>query len=628
MNSVNEHLRDVIERRTVLKGGLALLASTLFGGGAASAENGRSRLGFTPIPASADDAVHVPKGYTARVLTRWGDPVGHRDGAPAFRPDGSNSAADQALQFGMHHDGMAFFSLPAGSNDATHGLLVTNHEYMDRGLLHPARPAFEFRPEQVQKEINAHGVSVCEIERVDGRWQVRRPSPYARRITADTRIAISGPARGHALMRTAADPRGTTVRGTLSNCSNGRTPWGTYLTCEENWNLYFSLVDRRPTEEQSRYGLGRAPQYDWVKAARGGANFERFDARRHPNEMHRFGWVVEIDPYDPKSEPRKRTALGRIKHENAAVRLGGDGHVAVYMGDDEANEYIYKFVSKGRHDPARPEANRNLLEEGTLHVARFDADGRGTWLPLTPDNPAVKSRGLGDLATVLVYTRMAADAAGGTKMDRPEWIAVDPLSDAVYCSLTNNEGRQAADAANPRPTNVHGHVLRWREEDPAGTSFTWDVFVLAGDPASTQDNLRGNIRGDLFSSPDGLGFDARGVLWIETDMSSTRLWHPRFAAGRGEFERFGNNQMLAVVPSEGVIRRFLTGPVGAEITGFTMAPDGRSLFINVQHPGEPLSGVTFNDPGKPTEWSTWPDGGRPRSATVVITKNDGGLIGE
>jgi hypothetical protein len=617
----------VRRRRSVLKGGLALLASRFVGrleGAPARAE--APRIGFVPIEASSEDTVRVPTGYTARVLTRWGDPIGDAAGQPEFRTDASNSAEDQALQFGMHHDGMAFFPLPQGSADSTRGLLVINHEYVDRGLLHPALPGFRFTPAQVQKEVNAHGASVCEIERVDGEWRVRRPTPFARRITADTPMRIAGPARGHALVRTSLDPAGETAWGTLSNCSSGPTPWGTYLTCEENWHFYFTLTDPA-TPQQGRYGIGRPSEYAWAKAGPdGGRWFERFDAGRHPNEPNRFGWVVEIDPYDPKREPVKRTALGRFKHENAATAVGRDGRVAVYMGDDEAGEYIYKFVSRGRYQPGAA-TSRDLLDDGTLYVARFEPDGRGRWLPLTPDVPAVRQRGLTDLGAVLVNARLAADATGGTPMDRPEWIAVEPGAGAVYCALTNNAGRQRADTANPREGNVHGHVVRWREEDPASESFLWDVFVLAGDPRSTTASLRGNIRGDLFSAPDGLAFDARGVLWIQTDMSSLRMWHPRLAPERRDFEAFRNNQMLAVVPAEGVVRRFLTGPVGAEITGFTLTPDGRTLFVNVQHPGEPLSRPAFSDPSNPTRVSRWPDGGRPRSGTVVITRDDGGIIG-
>jgi secreted PhoX family phosphatase len=626
---VPEHLRTLIARRTLLKGGLGLLATQFIGNRSLSAkEISAPRLGFTPIPASVEATVRVPPGYTARVLTRWGDPVGAYAGQPEFKGDASNTAADQALQFGMHHDGMAFFPLPANSNESAHGLLVTNHEYIDRGILHPAKPGFSFAPEQVQKEINAHGVSVCELVRVNGRWQVRRRSAYARRITGDSRIRIGGPAKGHKLMRTSGNPAGDAVLGTLSNCANGRTPWGTYLTCEENWNYYFTL-NEAPTREQRRYGLGRPSEYGWAKApAEGGASFERFDVGRHPNEVNRFGWIVEIDPYAREREPVKRTALGRFKHEVAAVTLGEDRRVVVYMADDEADEHIYKFVSKARHDPRSPGANADLLDEGTLYVARFEPGGGGTWLPLTPANPAIRRQGLVDLAAVLVNARLAADAVGATRMDRPEWIAIDPHSGAVYCSLTNNAGRTAANPANPRPANLHGHVVRWREKDPTSNAFTWEVFVLAGDPASIAPNLRGNIHGDLFSSPDGLAFDARGVLWIETDVSSLKMWHPEMAADRQEFKAFGNNQMLAVVPSEGVVRRFLTGPVGAEITGFTMAPDSRTLFVNVQHPGEPLALGAFNDPTDPTRWSRWPDGGRPRSATVAITKDDGGVIGE
>jgi secreted PhoX family phosphatase len=322
----------------------------------------------------------------------------------------------------------------------------------------------------------------------------------------------------------------------------------------------------------------------------------------------------------------KRTALGRVKHENAAVTVAPDGRVVVYMGDDEKFEYIYKFVSEGTVNPNDRAANKNLLDKGTLYVARFKEDGGGIWLPLTPDNPDLKE--FANLGEILIHARFAADKVGATKMDRPEWIAIDPLTRQVCVSLTGNPARLEPDGPNPRAKNEHGHILRWHEPDPTAEILTWDVFVMAGDPESTVETNQGAIKGDLFSSPDGLAFDSRGVLWVETDISSGKMNHPAFTPDRVEFAAFGNNQMLAVDPATGIVRRFLTGPIGCEITGFTMTPDARTLFINIQHPGEPLDDLIFaSEASQPTRFSTWPYGGRPRSATVVITKNDGGVIG-
>jgi secreted PhoX family phosphatase len=339
--------------------------------------------------------------------------------------------------------------------------------------------------------------------------------------------------------------------------------------------------------------------------------------------------VVEIDPYDPQRQPVKRTALGRFKHEGAAVTLAADRRVVVYMGDDERFEYVYKFVSKAPFRPGDREANLRLLDDGTLHVARFNADGSGEWRELTHGrNGLDDAAGFADQAEVLIQARSAADRVGGTRMDRPEWIAVHPTTREVYCALTNNslrgrEGHPAADPANPRAGNVFGHIVRWREEggDPAAARFAWDVFVLGGDPALGDPVKRGTIKGDAFGSPDGLWFDPRGVLWIQTDVSGRDL-------NKGDYANLGNNQMLAADPTAGEIRRFLTGPNGCEITGVVMTPDLRTMFVNVQHPGETAG--ERSDPARPTAVSRWPDGpagGRPRSATIVIRRRDGGVIG-
>jgi hypothetical protein len=577
-------------------------------------------LGFAAIAPSDADTVRVPSGYVASVLYAWGDPIS--DG-PAFKQDASQDAEDQAVQAGMHHDGIHFFPLPAGSSGSERGLLAMNHEYTDDGLLHPG--GFEpWTAQKVAKSQAAHGVSIIEIERAGGRYRVVRPSRHARRITARTPIRVAGPAAGDALLRTAADPAGTEVLGTLNNCAMGHTPWGTYLSCEENFNGYFAHPASPVPAALLRYGIANKDAgYRWSE------HDERFDAERHPNEPNRFGWVVEIDPYDPTSMPVKRTALGRVKHEGATTTLAPDGRVVVYMGDDERFEYIYKFVSKGRFDPADRAGALRLLDEGTLYVARFDAGGAGTWLPLVHGAGGLdEAAGFASQAQVLVWTRQAADKVGATRMDRPEWIAVHPVTREVYCSLTNNSqrgamGKAPTDEANPRAENLFGHIIRWRErgDDPAATTFRWDLFVLAGDPKQEKDAHRGNVRGDAFCSPDGLWFDGRGVLWIQTDVSSSVL-------NTGVYQGVGNNQMLAADPKTGEVRRFLTGPRGCEITGITGTPDGRALFVNIQHPGEPAT--ERNDPATPQAVSTWPDGpagGRPRSATLVIQRADGGLIG-
>jgi uncharacterized protein len=621
-----------LSRRDVLRGGVGAAALAVLGGpGAARPARASSPFAFKGVPLSTADTVTVPEGYTVDVLYAWGDPISE---GPAFRPDGGNSAAEQEQQGGMHHDGLHYFPLPQGADSSTRGLLAVNHEYTDDGLLHPGGME-SWTAEKVAKSQAAHGVAIVEVALRDDRWAVVRPSPFARRITARTPIGFTGPAAGHALLRTAADPDGRTALGTVNNCAHGVTPWGTYLTCEENFTFYFvnptedaagtSAEDKaRILRAQKRYGISKTGLgYRWHE------HDQRFDASRHPNEPNRFGWVVEIDPYDRTHRPVKHTALGRFKHEGAVVTLAPDKRVVVYMGDDERFEYIYKFVSKGVFQPGDRGANLRLLEEGTLWVARFGPDGSGEWLELTHgQNGLDAAAGFTSQADVLVHTRAAADRADATKMDRPEWIAVHPKTGEVYCTLTNNsqrggEGRPAVDAANPRANNVYGHIVHWREQgaDAAATRFAWDVFLLAGDPAQADAAKRGTIKGDAFGSPDGLWFDPRGVLWIQTDISTSVL-------NKGDYASLGNNQMLAADPASGEVRRFLTGPNGCEVTGVVTTPDIRTMFVNIQHPGEPASARSA--PTKPTGISTWPDGaraGRPRSATVVIRKRDGGVIG-
>ena len=592
---------------------------------------------FRSVPALRADAVVVPDGYEAYVLYAWGDPVSE---GPAFRQDASNSAAEQAQQAGMHHDALHFFPMVEErggrrAESSEHGLLVINHEYTDDGLLHPDGMK-TWNADKVRKSQAAHGLSVIEVRKTGERWTVVRPSKYARRVTGYTPMRLSGPAAGDASLATRADPAGRNVLGTLNNCAHGVTPWGTYHTCEENFNGYFvnpagDVVGVADADQkiaiirgQSRYGITKSGfGYRWHE------HDERFDASRHPNEPNRFGWVVEVDPWDPSSTPIKRTALGRCKHEGATVTLARDGRVVVYTGDDERFEYVYKFVSTGRYRPGERAANRDLLDEGTLYVARFDASGEGRWLPLVfGTGPLTTSKGFASQADVLIRARSAGDAVGATRMDRPEWIAVSPQNGDVYCTLTNNsqrggKDRPGTDAANPRATNVFGHILRWSEDggDAASTSFRWSIFAECGDPSLADATRQGNVKGDTYGSPDGLWIDPRGLLWIQTDISTSTL-------GKGDYANMSNNMMLAADVTTGETRRFLLGPPGCEVTGVITTPDQRTMFVDIQHPGESPS--ERGNPDNPKAVSSWPDGalaGRPRSATIVIRRRDGGVIG-
>lgn len=620
--SNNETFHEVvaarISRRDFLGGGLASIGIVSIGGIGAllPARCGRSRplLGFQSIPPSTADTVVVPPDYTARVLIAWGDPVSN---GPAFQQDASNTAADQALQWGMHNDGAAYFPI----NGSKRGLLVQNHEYMDDILLFPDGIA-NWTPEKTAKALAAHGVSIIEVRQKSGKgkapceWEVVRPSRYARRITGTTPMDIGGPAAGDPRFVTNADPTGRKVLGTLNNCAMGHTPWGTYLACEENFNGYFRTNGPpAPGSIEARYGINA-----------NGVGFlihttdNRFTLAAEPNEPNRFGWVVEIDPFKPTSTPIKRTALGRIKHEGARVQETKNGRIVVYMGDDEIFEYIYRYVS---NLPWRRAIKSGVspLDDGVLYVAKFNANGTGSWIPLTPANPALAGWSLND---ILINTRRAGDLVGGTKMDRPEWIDTLPDELTGLATLSNNSRRGTgtnppADAANPRSPNTFGHIIRWRyANDWTETDFKWDFFALGGDPANAAHGS--TIVGDKYGSPDGIYVAPSGRLWIQTDVGGSTI-------NAGAYAGFGNNQMLCADPRTGETRRFMVGPNGAEVTGVTMTPDEKTMFVGIQHPGE---GPDENDPADPKQFSSWPDGpsgGRPRSACVVITKCDGGEIG-
>ena len=494
-----------------------------------------------------------------------------------------------------------------------------NHEYTDDGLLHTKGLA-GWSADRVRKSQAAHGISVIEVEQKEGAWQMVRPSSYARRLTSFTPFAVNGPAAGHAMMKTSADPSGTHVLGTLNNCASGKTPWGTYLSGEENWAFYFDAGNNLSPHEK-RWGLRDKGFYRWAEFD------ERFNVEKHRNEPNRFGWVVEVDPMDPTSTPIKRTAIGRAAHEGAWVAVTKDNRAVVYSGEDARNEYIYKFISRDKIAPGGGRANRDLLDHGTLYVARFDATGKGVWLPLVHGQGALTAaNGFADQGEVVIKARQASDLLGATKMDRPEWLTIDPFTSEVYCTLTNNSSRGTAaspvDAANPRANNAMGQIIRWKEVgDFDGLSFDWNHLVFAGDPANARPEAKGNIKGDIFACPDGIAFDQFGTLWIQTDAHASAMY-------KDEFKNIGNNQILACNPQSKEIKRFLTVPTNAEVTGLAWTPDGKTLFVNVQHPGETAS--DRSDPANPDKFSRWPSGvagNRPRSATVVVRKNDGGVIG-
>jgi uncharacterized protein len=478
--SSNPGIHDLSDpsRRTLLRGGLAggitgllapLSGMVALGGCAATAGSGTGPLlGFKSVPVSVADAVSVPEGYKLQAFAAWGEPVGLSGENTAFKFDASNTAAEQETQLGMHHDGIHFFKHPLDPGSNTSGLLVMNHEYTDDGLLHADGMA-TWNAQKVRKAQAAHGVSVIEVESKDGQWDIVRPSPWARRVTANTPMGFSGPAAGHALLQTQADPMGRRPLGTLNNCASGITPWGTYLTCEENFIGYFSGGDS-PSPHEQRWGLRKGGSgYRWHE------HDERFDAVKNPNEPNRFGWVVEIDPYDPSSAPVKRTALGRAAHEGATVAVTRDGRAVVYSGEDARFEYIYKFVSRDRIQPGGLRENAALLDHGTLFVARFGADGKGRWLALTHgQGPLTAANGFADLGEVLIKTRQASDLLGATKMDRPEWIAIDKQG-WVYCTLTSPAWTPPTRApTTPWATSSAGRKTATSTAPPSsGTTSCW-----------------------------------------------------------------------------------------------------------------------------------------------------------
>ncbi|GAA4101836.1 PhoX family protein [Nonomuraea soli] len=571
------------------------------------------RLTFTPVPPNKDDVLSVPSGYLSAAVVRWGDPV--LPDAPAFDFDNQTAEA-QARQFGYNCDFVTVF--PMGHSRA---LMWVNHEYSDENLMFRGYTGgAAATEEQIRIGLAAHGGSVVEIERAGrtGQWKLvtKGRRRYNRRITAQTPMRFSGPAAGSDLLKTAADPEGRTPVGMLNNCAGGTTPWGTVLTAEENFNQYFVLGSATDPNAK-RYSLptGTAGRrFDRVE--------ERFDLSKHPNEANRFGWIVEIDPFDPDSTPIKRTALGRFAHEAATTTIAKDGRLVAYMGDDTRFEYIYKFVSKNRYIPGHDRHNRTLLDEGTLYVAVFTGDGAedglhdgtGEWKKLVSGDVS-DVEGM-TAEEVLVFTRVAADKKGATRMDRPEDIERNPVTGGVFVALTNNSNRTAAevDEANPRPSNKHGHVLEIMEHrnDAAATTFTWSLPLICGDPNDPTTYFAGfdKTKVSPISCPDNVAFDGDGNLWISTDGN-----------------QLGSNDGLFVMPVQGrergYLRQFLTVPLGAETCGPLISQDQRSVFVAVQHPGE-LAGANPDAPA-----SHWPDGGssQPRPSVAVVWHSQGKKIG-
>ena len=606
-----------ISRRGFLGGalafgsGAAVMGTSFLKSTTASAQQ-MSRFAFDQLAPQTDGTVHVPAGYSWDVLVRWGDPL--FSDAPDWSPTEGIPTEGSDRVFGENTDGMELF------NKGDTELLVVNSEYTNRKINLPAaQDGVPANAGDVRRLQNFQGVSVMEIREGDSGWEVVVDSPYNRRIHHNTEMRLDGPAAGHDLMKTAADPSGTLALGTHNNCGSGRTPWGTYLTCEENFNGYFGNTagshDGLPEVNQAgfkRYGVGTDGWgYDYHKWD------ARYDVSQNPNEPHRHGYIVEIDPWDADATPVKHTALGRFKHENAASVVAPDGRVVVYMGDDERGEYMYKWVSRDIYVPGGDTST--LLSEGQLFVAKFNDDMTGTWVALTPEDTGMTE------AEIAMFTRIAATEVSATTMDRPEWIAVNPTAVEAYCCLTNNSRRGATNddgsirtnaagepmipnAPNPREVNRYGQIVRWKphNDDHAASTFDWDLYVMVGNPTVHADAYAGTANmneGNLFNSPDGMVIDSSGLIWIQTDGNDDN---------EGDFAGNGNNQMLAGDPVTGEIRRFLTGPNGCEVTGLCWSADRRTMFVGIQHPGAP-----FPDG----------EGSLPRSAIVAVRRDDGALIG-
>lgn len=729
--SSNPHFQDIIEstlqnpaRRNLIRGGIGLAALSTVpflaacGGGDDDGPNGGKELGFDSVGKSLLDNVVLPAGYSYQVLHATGDRL---DKSLAPYSNAGLEADDWSRRIGDHHDGMDIFYIDRKgrftSKETDRAVLCVNHESSaDAHFFHPrgqttngvdGKKFSQFggwdlgdRPElEVLKEINHHGISVVELTKKGRSWSYKLDSTYNRRVTAQTPMKIAGPAAHlkdiHALTVTQFDPTGATSRGTLNNCGHGKTPWGTYLTCEENWAFYFQMpkgsnpIDAKLSASRARYGVARTPIAEaatsastqgWYTPSDSDDRFTRWNvsasgasaAEDFRNEPNTFGYIVEVDPLDPKATPVKRVAMGRFAHEGAVCSVPKAGKpLAFYMGCDSRNEYIYKFVSAAKWTPADEgrglAAGDKYLNEGQLFAAKFNADGTGEWLELTIKDPRISgyaAYAFANQADVLVNTRHAADAVGATKMDRPEWSAVNPKNGEVYFTLTNNAASlrspTTVDAANPRAYedvdgrrgtgNPNGHIIRFREDRSlaSATQFAWDIFLFGAEEDAGDANLSKLTEKNAFSSPDGLWFSpASGICWIQTDdgAMTDESNCMMLAAIPGEVgdggpvtakNRIGSvtgtqKTFMGALLGEARLRRFLVGPPGCEITGVTESPDGKTMFVNIQHPGESTpalgSGSAF---ALESEWPAnqgYGPAGRPRSATIVITRKDGRVIG-
>jgi hypothetical protein len=630
-------------RRAAVKSLLAVTAATiLFGPLAADgecADNLESRFRFAEAAAGNDTGHHLADGHKAQILLRWGDPV-FADAVP-FDPT-AQTHKSQLTQFGYNNDFIGF--VPLDENGAR-ALLCVNHEFTNEEVMFPGigvqhRKNFaDMTAELAAIEMAAHGGTIIEIELKGGIWTPVLDSRYNRRITPiSTEMSADGPAAGHARLKTASDPSGHRIIGTLNNCAGGITPWGTYLMAEENFHGYFWTDRMGEDGKRLRNGLGGPQQNSYARYGvpgnwyNWGQYHDRFNVDREPNEPNRFGWIVEVDPADPASTPVKHTALGRFRHEGSECVLSQDGHAVIFMGDDARFDYLYRFVSAATFTPGDKKANMSLLAEGTLSVARFDADGTVTWLPLRfGDGPLTPQNGFESEADVLIDARLAADALEATPMDRPEDVQPNPINGRIYVMLTNNKKRtsEQEDAANPRANNWLGHVVEMTPPDGnyTATTYNWDILVKCGNPAIAGVGALWNpktTQDGWFAAPDNCAVDGNGRLWIATDQGKNR-------------QRTGKADGLYGVETDGPLRGhsklFFRCPVGAELCGPCFAPDGETLFVSVQHPGtdgtQYLKGFerqsTFEDPA--TRWPDFDPKMPPRPAVLAIRKSGGGPVG-
>ncbi|MCU0315909.1 MAG: PhoX family phosphatase [Fimbriimonadaceae bacterium] len=611
-------LSQRVSRRGILKSSLlaGLVASPLGRLAQAAGEVTSPGLGFEPLKGGSPSQIEVAKGYKSQVVIRWGDPI--KAAAPAF--DHENlSASHQKLQFGYNNDFVGYMPLPFGSQSSRHGLLAVNHEYTNPEIMFPVKGPRDMNKSQTEVCMEAEGFAVVEVKMAeDGAWTLVKESPFNARYSATTDFLVTGPAKGNKRMRTKRDAKGETALGTFANCAAGKTPWGTVLSAEENFQDYYangeSVTSEMDQKSHKRYGIpGKESEYGWERF------FPEFDLREEPNGPYRHGWVVEFDPYDPTWQPRKRTALGRFRHEAATTHVSKNKRVVMYSGDDARFEYVYKFVCEKPYVEGNRTANRDLVDSGVLYVAKFHEDGKGEWLPLVfGQGPLTQANGFYDQGDVMIDVRIAADLLGATKMDRPEDIEVNPVNQKVYVVCTNNsqrgnEGRAEPDKMNPRPQNRHGHIIEITEsgDDHAAETFEWEMFMVCGDPSDPATYFAGydKTKVSSISCPDNITFDNDGNLWIATDGQESALNQADgFYACPVEGDQRGH------------LQRFMSTVPDSEVCGPEFTPDGTTLFLAIQHPAEGSEFGAFS--------TQWPDGkGLPRPSIVAIRAEDGRVIG-